>query len=40
MERAAAFYPNISKRFGLVRGIVLMQLLSTVFLFAMLIPTA
>ena len=35
MGLAAAFSPRISKRFGLVRGIVLTQLLSTVFLIAM-----
>ena len=35
MGLAAAFSPRVSKRFGLVRGIVLTQLLSTVFLVAM-----
>jgi len=35
MGLAAALSPYISKRFGLVRGIVLTQLLSTVFLIAM-----
>jgi len=35
MGLAAAFSPRISKRFGLVGGIVLTQLLSTVFLIAM-----
>jgi predicted MFS family arabinose efflux permease len=35
MGLAAGFSPRISKRFGLVGGIVLTQLLSTVFLIAM-----